>query len=86
MTEEKICLVVDKLDKNRIETVHIYLPEKTDIHETERGSLTKHTKGRKLLLAGLFLFCSLCIFSHRKEIPMKELTRILPEFQDAAHY
>ena len=38
VTEEKICLVVDKLDKNRIETVHIYLPEKTDIHETEEES------------------------------------------------
>ena len=38
VTEEKICLVVDKLDKNRIETVHIYLPERTDIHETEEES------------------------------------------------
>ena len=29
-TEDQIRLVVEKLDKNRIETVHVYLPPKAD--------------------------------------------------------
>ena len=32
ITEDGIRLIVEKLDKNRIEKVHVYLPEKE--HET----------------------------------------------------
>ena len=34
-TEDQIRLVVEKLDKNRIETVHVYLPSKADSTEEE---------------------------------------------------
>lgn len=33
VTEDGIRLVVEKLDKNRVETVHVYLPERTDTEE-----------------------------------------------------
>ncbi len=33
-TEEGIRMIVEKLDKNRVESVHIYLPEKTDGKES----------------------------------------------------
>ena len=33
MTEDGIRLVVEKLDKNRVETVHVYLPERADTEE-----------------------------------------------------
>ena len=32
-TEDGIRLVVESLDKNRIEKVHVYLPEKTESDE-----------------------------------------------------
>ena len=38
ITEEGIRLIVEKLDKNRIEQVHVYLPEKTP--ETEKNPET----------------------------------------------
>ena len=37
-TDDGIRMVVDKLDKNRIEQVHIYLPESFDDKETENNS------------------------------------------------
>ena len=33
VTEDGIRLVVEKLDKNRVETVHVYLPERSDTEE-----------------------------------------------------
>ena len=33
VTEDGIRLVVEKLDKNRVETVHVYLPERADTEE-----------------------------------------------------
>ena len=33
ITEEGIRLIVEKLDKNRVETVHVYLPERADTEE-----------------------------------------------------
>ena len=35
VTEDGIRLVVEKLDKNRVETVHVYLPERTDTEEVD---------------------------------------------------
>ena len=35
VTEDGIRLVVEKLDKNRVETVHVYLPERTDTEEAD---------------------------------------------------
>ena len=35
ITEEGIRLIVEKLDKNRVETVHVYLPERADTEEEE---------------------------------------------------
>ena len=36
-TEDGIRLVVEKLDKNRVESIHVYLPEKTDdVTEAEK--------------------------------------------------
>ena len=35
VTEDGIRLVVEKLDKNRVETVHVYLPERADTEEEE---------------------------------------------------
>ena len=35
VTEDGIRLVVEKLDKNRVETVHIYLPERADTEEAD---------------------------------------------------
>ena len=35
VTEDGIRLVVEKLDKNRVETVHVYLPERADTEEAD---------------------------------------------------
>ena len=35
VTEDGIRLVVEKLDKNRVEMVHVYLPERTDTEEVD---------------------------------------------------
>ena len=35
VTEDGIRLVVEKLDKNRVEMVHVYLPERTDTEEAD---------------------------------------------------
>ena len=56
VTEEKICLVVDKLDKNRIETVHIYLPEKTDIHEKRKKNLNQTYKRQEVVFPAFSCF------------------------------
>ena len=38
ITEDGIRLKVDKLDKNRVESVHVFFPEKTDDDEETSGT------------------------------------------------
>ena len=46
MTEDGIRLVVEKLDKNRVETVHVYLPESVHIYlpESDVTASDTHTE------------------------------------------
>ena len=39
-TEDGIRLVVETLDKNRIESVHVYLPEKPEVDSSDRENAT----------------------------------------------
>lgn len=45
ITEDGIRLKVDKLDKNRVESVHVFLPEKTDDDEEASGTDGISTSG-----------------------------------------
>lgn len=46
ITEEKIRLVVEKLDKNRVESVHVYLPEPEKSEESEESE-EKHADAQE---------------------------------------
>ena len=47
VTEDGIRLVVEKLDKNRVERVHIYLPEK-DEEEAEEDEEQTESEDRRI--------------------------------------
>lgn len=47
VTEDGIRLVVEKLDKNRVETVHVYLPERTDTEEEADGENSDSSENDK---------------------------------------
>lgn len=57
-TEDGIRMVVEKLDKNRIETVHLYLPENYREHTSDSWKMTtKQTSREEILTDFFFIFC-----------------------------